>query len=315
MKTGNRTAMCPRLTTFSIGTDNPPDAKVKEPTDGRVPAETVEDEPTQKILTKREKRRIQHLDQQRLQSLYHKENETRSTYPMDLWYILSNFICPTQVQTFAQICQGAYQATNSVKFWLNLYKRFVLEHKMLPNHLRPNEINVKSGLRARVIRALFHVHPPLVKTVVHNVPCTDAPGHAELRYCVLSWWKPMTSSKSNVNVWLYYFKLTSNENFKPKNIMEARNLMKFNTEEDCVLLRVAVSSFTPIRAVQGLVLTSISVSVSRDMRFHRLKLVFHERRHNKRYEKHQGQVIILDPILDLQILHWWDPQYPHPLDH
>ena len=29
MKTGNRTAMCSRLTTFSIGTDNPPDAKGK----------------------------------------------------------------------------------------------------------------------------------------------------------------------------------------------------------------------------------------------------------------------------------------------
>ena len=30
MKTGNRTAMCSRLTTFSIGTDNPPDAKGKD---------------------------------------------------------------------------------------------------------------------------------------------------------------------------------------------------------------------------------------------------------------------------------------------
>lgn len=43
-------------------------------------------------------------------------------YPLDIWFILSEYIPPEAVAKFARICKSSYYVTNTAKFWLNLYK-------------------------------------------------------------------------------------------------------------------------------------------------------------------------------------------------
>lgn len=67
--------------------------------------------------------------------------------------------------------------------------------------------------------------------------------------------------------------------------------------------------------VTGMYLTGLSVNVSRDMKHHRVKLTFHEYRKHGKYTNSQGTHLVVDPVLDVHILPWWDPEYPHPLDN
>lgn len=267
-------------------------------------------------ISRKERRQKKKMEQQHILDMYNVENNSRNIYPIDLWYLIALYIHPESVKSFTQICKGAYHTTHSKKFWLNLYERYVVEYSTLPSHLKPCEIDVKSGMKARVVRALYHIYPPFSKSVQHTLPISECTHVLENKQCALHWWKQATSCKTNSKIWLFYFKFTSCEySINSKNIFKMNDLLNYNTESKCVLLRIAATSFLRIRNISGLVLTNLSISVSGDMRHHKVKLCFHEKRGNNIYPKYSDNVIIVDPVLDLQVLNWWDPYYPHPLDH
>ncbi|KXJ22159.1 Transmembrane protein 183 [Exaiptasia diaphana] len=76
-------------------------------------------------------------------------------YPEDLWHILSIFIRPEEVLSFALICKGSLNAVSSIRFWLRLYNVYVQDQEKLPSSLRPDRFDCGPGLRSRVVRALF----------------------------------------------------------------------------------------------------------------------------------------------------------------
>lgn len=46
-----------------------------------------------------------------------------AVYPLDIWFLLSEYIHPEDVATFACICQSTLHVVNTAKFWFSLYKR------------------------------------------------------------------------------------------------------------------------------------------------------------------------------------------------
>ena len=94
-------------------------------------------------------------------------------YPFDFWVLMSMYIQPDSVSTFACLCKSSYLASvMRVTFWINLYERFSLrasdryfsEHgrHLLPLKLQRSYVsrNTDDNLRLMVIRSLFHTHPP-----------------------------------------------------------------------------------------------------------------------------------------------------------
>jgi hypothetical protein len=45
-------------------------------------------------------------------------------YPLDIWFLISEHICPEDVSTFARICKSALHVVNTAKFWFHLYRRY-----------------------------------------------------------------------------------------------------------------------------------------------------------------------------------------------
>lgn len=90
-------------------------------------------------------------------------------YPLDVWCLLAKYIRPEHVQKFALICKGARQAVNMRTFWLRLYNRHITQPKKLPERLQPDTIECRPGLRARIIRALFHGYEPFRSQIFHTV--------------------------------------------------------------------------------------------------------------------------------------------------
>lgn len=43
-------------------------------------------------------------------------------YPLDIWFIISEYIKPETVGKFACICKSSYYVTTTAKFWFHLYK-------------------------------------------------------------------------------------------------------------------------------------------------------------------------------------------------
>lgn len=46
-------------------------------------------------------------------------------YPIDVWFLISEYLKPEDVGTFAAICRSSCAVVNSAKFWFSLYKRYV----------------------------------------------------------------------------------------------------------------------------------------------------------------------------------------------
>lgn len=59
-------------------------------------------------------------------------------------------------------------------------------------------------------------------------------------------------------------------------------------------------------------LLQFSISVSTDMRHHRVRLMFQDTpvRNGKKPRVEQGVQVVLDPVHSVRLLDWWHPQYP-----
>lgn len=47
-----------------------------------------------------------------------------SDYPLDVWYLISEYLDPEDIGLFAAICRTSQAVVNSAQFWFSLYKRY-----------------------------------------------------------------------------------------------------------------------------------------------------------------------------------------------
>jgi hypothetical protein len=45
-------------------------------------------------------------------------------YPLDIWFLISEYILPEDVSTFSRICKSALHVVGTAKFWFHLYRRY-----------------------------------------------------------------------------------------------------------------------------------------------------------------------------------------------
>ena len=238
------------------------------------------------------------------------------TYPLDVWCLLARYIRPEHIQSFALICKGARDAINMRTFWLRLYKRHISQPRKLPERLQPDRIECRPGLRARIVRALFHGYEPLRTQWTSNFGFT-VPSVLESQMCISMWYKQGICKKQTKKVWVFYFKFSQKSDyakrapsyFSPKWLEQVDDL-NYNPEERKTVLQVNCVNFLPVAPVQGHVLTKALVGVSRDMKHNSVKLTFHTPRFDGRYRKEEGKSVVLDPAYDVKVINWWRPGYP-----
>ena len=129
--------------------------------------------------------------------------------------------------------------------------------------------------------------------------------------CSRAWYGRNSNSPKT---FVFYFKFKLNENSAKISLCEWDERFEYlnaNSERDFIVFRIIVSNFIRIPSVSGESLTDISVNLSRNLRFHCIKMTFHTFRHDGRYRKGDGKVIVLDPVSEFRLLRWWYPLYPH----
>ncbi|GAB1608622.1 transmembrane protein 183-like [Argonauta hians] len=236
-------------------------------------------------------------------------------YPADIWHILSLYIHPEDVCTFASICKYANTAIHTVSFWRHLYNRHCYDLNLLPRNLMPFNLECVHGLRARVIRSLHYTYPPLLnKTIKFSVD--NIPNHLEGQRCILFWQTQMPDNQT----WNFYFKFKKdsslssrlNHSTKRNDLLNGYNDMFHNPENDCTVLLIICKNYTFVPVVMGYVLKKLSVSVSSSLCAHRMKLSFHSHLFsNSNCRGGSGEELItLDPVISWQCMAWWHRNYP-----
>ncbi|KAL3841763.1 hypothetical protein ACJMK2_019865 [Sinanodonta woodiana] len=230
-------------------------------------------------------------------------------YPVDIWFLLARYIYPEDIQSFACLCKGAYSVVRCVQFWKQLYLRWYNKQSELPVSLHPYNLDCVHGLQARVIRSLFYMYRPFADHLKSVIPFQSEPDQLIGQTCLRIW-----HDKYSWNFKFTKSSRTVSYSNIPRGICSSgfdswHKDLFYNQENNCCILQVTSKEYQSIPIVMGLVLNKISLSVSRDMRHHRLRMVFDSVMKLVSKDQSQSIEVILDPVVNLKILHWWDPKY------
>ncbi|XP_029007771.1 transmembrane protein 183A isoform X2 [Betta splendens] len=246
------------------------------------------------------------------------ESSDGQEYPVDIWLLLSSYIRPEDVCTFALICRNAWTVTCTAVFWTRLYRRHYSSDVDLPFRLQSDSIHMMHCLRARVIRSLFHLYEPF-SLRVSKVPAMpeSTPTTLQNSKCLLFWVKRVSGTRPE-GLWEFSFKFVKQG---PKKNGCAKSLhmpkqyedVHKNPDSDCYVLQITTLNFIFTPVVMGMTLTLFTINVSTDMRHHRVRLVFQDsplQRGKKRGDQ-GGTQVVLDPVHSVRLMDWWHPQYPY----
>eukprot|EP00057_Strongylocentrotus_purpuratus_P007310 XP_011661784.1 PREDICTED: transmembrane protein 183 isoform X2 [Strongylocentrotus purpuratus] len=238
-------------------------------------------------------------------------HEGTRVYPTDLWYVLADYIRPEDITTFSCLCKAAYSITRTVSFWKKLYSRYLNSSTALPPYLQLGGKKHTRGLRAFVIRALYFLHEPYRLALNVTSPVGEGRSSPEAITdftCLYTW------SYGKLGHHCTHFmklRLCNTEGAVP-HIGACYDPSVFANDNrwECIL-RVHCEHFqdVPSAKIMGLQLVRSSVSVSANMRHHRVKLEFGRKGRRGLYVKSSIVPVFLDPVLKVDVLHWWHPQF------
>ncbi|XP_046612206.1 transmembrane protein 183 isoform X1 [Neodiprion virginianus] len=241
--------------------------------------------------------------------------DTGVQYPVDVWFLLSEYVRPEDVGRFAGICKSAYHVVKTAKFWFHMYKRFYKCMAGLPERLQPECMVRLYGLRTCVIRTLHYSYFPQRRdTQSPDASLQEEPHSLLKRQCCLMW------HQKGKNQWFFFFKLKEvprgrgiswrHTEVKPHrpDLIEMLEDVSANPEDRCKILQVTCLKYTMTPLVIGLILQSVSMTLSPGFRHHRLQLGFGTAVTPK---TPASQMLLLDGVVGVRVLDWWHPLYPH----
>ncbi|EEZ99147.1 transmembrane protein 183 [Tribolium castaneum] len=242
-----------------------------------------------------------------------KYENTGNEYPIDIWFLISEYIRPEDVGRFAGICKASYEVVSTAKFWFSMYKRYYKNVPNLPERLHPECLFRKYGIRTSVIRALNFMYKPFISRLKSLERLEQHPDTLKKSQCVLMW------HKKTENQCLYFFKMKVNVHHhrtqKPghrPDLLEMLDDVFANQDESCRILQVTCKHLIPIAPVLGLTLTSAQLNLSSELRSYKLQLWFgSEIQSCKPLSTGGNTLIILEPVINVRVLDWWHPLYPH----
>ena len=124
----------------------------------------------------------------------------------------------------------------------------------MPEYLQPECLIRKYGLRANVVRALFHMYQPFIDRIKPVTTFEEHPDSLTKYKCHLLWY-----TKKNQN-FVYYFKMKpkilnslshSNGKLEGPDLLAILDDVSANPEEHCRILEVSCVHFNPVLPVIG----------------------------------------------------------------
>jgi len=238
------------------------------------------------------------------------------TYPQDLWFLLSERIHPETVQAFGRICRGSRAVLKTFGFWAALYRRTYDEcrrRKSLPEgeDFAVSLVIRPLGVKFHVIKALFHIHPPL-KEMLQRQKLNSVDFDLLKGYRCSSCWLSNPSKTIHVHNLLLERPTSSGCVDKSSLFNDTSEAVMYNPFQDSVVLQIICDQFSPTIWPMGLHLVDVKYNSSRDMINMRLELGMSHS--SNFYATSSGirpdETKVIDPVSSVRVLHWWHPNFP-----
>lgn len=163
-------------------------------------------------------------------------------FPDDIWFLISEYICPEDITRFALICKQTHDITATLKFWRNVFNRYYDTNVDLPVRLQKDCMARPRGLRACAIRSLFYTYSPFVARLPTQ---SQQDFHSLVKRRIIQFWYEQTGGN-----YMYFFKLKrklqpgtltfASNQIQRKNgkSIQALSDIYCNSEEGCSLIVV-----------------------------------------------------------------------------
>jgi len=240
-------------------------------------------------------------------------------YPIDIWFILGEYIKPENVGRFACLCKSAYAVTQASKFWIRFYRRYYTPMENLPIRLTPECMGRQYALKSCVIRSLYYFYPLFMERLKNRKQVE--PDTLIKRTCMTMW-----NQKGRMK-FHYFFKLkeSNDEDFQYRShqpdLIEMLGDINANSEKRCKVLQVTSLTLALIPPnVLGQTLLLVSSVLSSDLRSHCMRFIFgpqHALQYSRKGKMNfshipEGAVgVAINSVVGVKVLDWWDPAYPH----
>ncbi|CAF1356741.1 unnamed protein product [Adineta ricciae] len=241
------------------------------------------------------------------------DHSAHTDYPLDLWFILATYIAPEDIGRFSLICRAANHVVNTVYFWMLLFRKHnKTEATKISRILVREHISI---IRTHVIKSLYQVYPLFQDRSSRTDIIQKDPHFLRSSRCVRIWYSKdsTTSTRESYN---YYFEFRFDNIQRSKRspqmqiqalspILQTSN--QYIIDKDCCVLHLTCSNYVPVGPYMGMILSQITLNLSSDYRYHKLKMWFDSSRLClQTFNRYSDSVVIIDPILCLRVYNWYN---------
>jgi len=265
-----------------------------------------EHEVQQQIVRSKQKQRTKQISQI-------ENNSDGKDYPLDLWFIIAMYISPEDIGKFSLICRASNHVVNTVYFWMRLFRKHSkTEANKISRILVHEHLSI---IRTHVIKSLYQVYPLFQDRLNKTDVIQKDPHFLRLSRCVRIWYSKGSGTTTQRESYNYYFEFRFDHIQQTKQqqiqiqalspILQTNN--QYIIDKDCCILHLICSNFVPIGPYMGMILSQITLNVSSDYRYHKLKMWFDSSRLClQTSKKYNDSVVIIDPILCLRVYNWYN---------
>ena len=169
-------------------------------------------------------------------------------------------------------------------------------------------------IRTHVIKSLHQIYPVFQERLNKTDVIHKDPHFLLLSRCVRIWYSKRSPTSTQRESYNYYFEFRFDtlQKSKPQLQTPASSLVlqsanQYFIDKNCCILHLICSNLVPIGPYMGMILSQITLNVSSDYRYHKLKMWFDSSRIClPTSKKYNDSVIIIDPILCLKIYNWYN---------
>ena len=165
-----------------------------------------------------------------------------------------------------------------------------------------------SVVRTHVIKSLYRFYPLFHVRARKTEAIQKEPYFLRLSRCIRIWHSKQTEPREIFN---YYFEFRFDTTTPETPLVAALSPLfqsnnQFMIDSQSCLLHVSSSKFVAIGPYMGMILSEITLPLSGDYRYHKLKMSFDSPRSNLQNAKYNNSAVIIDPVLRLRVYHWYD---------
>lgn len=124
--------------------------------------------------------------------------------------------------------------------------------------------------------------------------------------CIRIWHSKRSTPPESYN---YYFQFRFDDTEQDLQIEPLSSIFKkinqYKISQNTCILHLICSNFVPIGPYMGMILSKLTLNMSSDYRYYKLKMWFDSSK-SKQISSYNNSVIIIDPILCLRIYKWYN---------